>query len=208
MARDVIAAGEVDAGSPIDENLMSDKIKNNDDDHETRIVTLEGNGSNWTDQLGTLLTDTDMGAYTGDVITDNTDQSAINQEIADFSETGTNTETFSDSSTEEVNSTPYVDMPDSDFTLKTMDRPFVVHIDYDFDYQRGFSVGTVCVQLVYGGNATGEICKTVNSWSSENITVTALLPPGTHTIKLQGKTTHPGTSGCMTKDRSCTVKYY
>lgn len=41
MPHITIPAGDVDQGSVVDEALMSGKIKNNDDDHETRILALE-----------------------------------------------------------------------------------------------------------------------------------------------------------------------
>lgn len=44
MAYDPILAGEVDAKSPIDVNLMTNKIKEDFDDHEARLLALEGGG--------------------------------------------------------------------------------------------------------------------------------------------------------------------
>lgn len=44
MAYNPILLSEVDAKSPIDQALMSNKIKNDFDDHEARILALEGGG--------------------------------------------------------------------------------------------------------------------------------------------------------------------
>lgn len=44
MAYDPILSTEVDAKSPIDVNLMTNKVKENFDDHEARILALEGGG--------------------------------------------------------------------------------------------------------------------------------------------------------------------
>jgi len=44
MARDPIETTQVDAKSPIDEQLMLLSLKANDDDHETRILGLEAGG--------------------------------------------------------------------------------------------------------------------------------------------------------------------
>jgi hypothetical protein len=70
MARTPINIAQGAARAPVNQTLVQALI-NNDDDHEDRIVTLENYGQNWADQLGTALTDTNMGVFTGNILPDN-----------------------------------------------------------------------------------------------------------------------------------------
>jgi hypothetical protein len=82
--RYTITNEQVDANSPLTELLMKDRVKNNDDNHEERIVVLENNGNNWTSQNGRLITDTHMGSFNQTFLTDNLSTKELLQQIEDY----------------------------------------------------------------------------------------------------------------------------
>lgn len=120
MAHITITTEQVDAKSPINELLMKDRIKNNDDNHESRIVVLEGNSNNWTSQLGTTITDTNLGTFTGNILPDNEDAKTVLQALAD----AVDTVTYSNTSVNTVNDSDAHEIATA--TITTTGRPIFI----------------------------------------------------------------------------------
>lgn len=107
MAYITIPSGDVDQGSIIDEALMSGKIKNNFDDHETRILALEalsGGGSSGSAAVESPYANITVGGQTNEaqfwkfrhhVVMSGTSQPS-NDSHADFEKTNTESRFFFD----------------------------------------------------------------------------------------------------------------